>query len=345
MDIRYHKWLELEVTHTYFKDNVCSVLNTVPTGTTAQLFKNYQILLKRHANKLSLFVGLAEGESLDVLKQFEGISNLYFQILQEDNFFFSYTDFAFSIEEELLFFSNLNKEASANQLQQSQFTNKTDLVSKRPDVFSIGLKTEDTSLEIKNSEGTSIINEAVSNAENPNYVVNLSGQESGVYQLFINGQLMDTFYMNSERFIQNTIGVIQLNMESLKNSYEDGLTYHIDFDSRLVHRQYKVVLPTARKIEVTTMEIQGMEGEKYEGPVKEKLIGDQTAEVFTSDIPLQLKIELDKHPQLNVVYTSEFSNRTNELEIKLPNPGLEGITKNINEENEVSFFSSTIIYV
>jgi len=345
MDIRYHKWLELEVTHTYFVDNVCSVLNLVPTDTTAQIFKNYQILLKRHANKLSFFVGLAEGESLDVLKQFEGISNLYFQVLQEDNFFFSYTDIEFSNEEELLFFSNLNKDTSATQLQLSQFANKTDLVSKRPEVFNVSLKPDDTLLEVKSFDGTVVITEDVSNVENPNYVVNLGGQESGVYQLFTNGQLTDTFFMTSETMEINAIGVIQLHMESLKNSYQDGLIYHIDFDSRSVHRQYKVVLPTARKIEVTTIEIQGMENEKYDGPEQEKLMGEQMAAVFTSDIPLQLKIELDKHPQLNVIYTSEFSNRTNELEIKLPNPGLERITKNINEENEVSFFSSTIIYV
>ena len=105
------------------------------------------------------------------------------------------------------------------------------------------------------------------------------------------------------------------------------------------------MLPTSRRIEVTTMEIQGMENEKYEGPVKENLMGEQTAEVFTSDIPLQLREELDKHPQLNLVYVSEFSNRTDELEMKLPNPSVELITKNTNEENEVSFFSSTIIYV
>lgn len=345
MDVRYFKWLELEVTHTYFIHNVCSVLRLVPTSATAQIFKNYQILLKRYANKLSFYVGLTEGESLDVLTQFEGISNLYFQVLQEDNFFFSYTDIEFSNEEELLFFSNLNKDAGATQLQLSQFTNQTDLVSKRAEIFTVSLKPNDTLLEVKTLDGTVVINEDVTNAENPNYVINLSNQESGVYQLWLNGELTDTFFMTSESLEPNVIGVIQLDMESLKNNYQDGLTYHIDFDARAVHRQYKIVLPTARKIEVSSLEIMGMENEEYDGPVKEKLIGEQMAEVFTSDIPLQLKLELDKHPQLNVTYTSEFSNRTSELEIKLPNPGVELITKNTNEENEVSFFSSTIIYV
>jgi len=345
MDIRYHKWLELEVTHTYFIHNICSVLKLVPTSETAQIFNNYQILLKRHKNTVSFYVGLTEGVSLDVLTQFEGISNLYFQVLQEDNFFFSYTDIEFSNEEELLFFSNLNKDAGATQLQGSQFTNETDLVSKKPEVFNVSLKSDDTLLEVKTLDGTVIISEDVSNVENPNYVINLGSQESGVYQLWLNGELMDGFFMTSERMELNAIGVIQLQMESLKNNYEDGLTYHMDFNARAVHRQYKVVLPTERKIEVNTIEILGMEDEKYDGPIKEKLIGEQMAEVFTSDIPLQLKIELDKHPQLNVIYTSEFSNRTNELEIKLPNPSLERIAKNTNEENEISFFSSTIIYV
>ncbi|MEM7085768.1 MAG: hypothetical protein AAF489_06270 [Bacteroidota bacterium] len=345
MDIKYHKWLELEVTHNYFVDNVCPVLNLLPMGATSQVFKNHQILMKRHSNKVSFYIGLADGAPLDILKQFEGISNLYFQVVNEDNFFFNYTGIEFSNEQELLFFSNLNKDAGATQLQGSQFTDKTDLVSKRPKIFNLSLKPTDTLLEVKTHNGTVVMSEDVTNAENSNYTVHLENQESGVYQLFLNGVLMDTFFMTSERIELNAIGVVQLDMETIKNNYDDGFTYHIDFNAKAAHRKYKVVLPTARRIEVSTLEIKGMENEKYNGPVKETLIGEQMAEVFTSDIPLPLKQKLDKHPQLNVAYTSEFSNRTNELEIKLPNPGVEGITKNTNEENEVSFFSSTIIYV
>lgn len=301
--------------------------------------------MKKHENLVSLYVGLAEGESLDVLTHLEGITTLDFQVLQEDNYFFSYTDIEFSNEEQLLFFTNLNNDPNAFQLQLSQFTNERDLVSKKPEVFSINLKSSDTLLEVKTIDGSVVISEAVSNVENPNYVINLSNQESGVYQMSLNGELMDTFFMTSERIDLNAIGIIQLDMNSLKANYKDGLRYHIDFDARAVHREYKVVLPTVRKIEVTSMEIQGMENEKYQGPVKEKLIGEQMAQVFTSDIPLPLKLELDEHPQLNVTYISEFSNRTSELEIKLPNPGVERITKSTNEGNEVSFSSSTIIYV
>jgi len=345
MNITYHKWLEIEVTHTYFIDIVCSVLNLVPTSATAQILKNYQILIKRHANTFSFYVGLTEGASLNVLEQLEGISNLYFQVLLEDNFFFNYTDMEFSNETALLFFSNLNKEPNATQLQQSQFTNETDLVSNRPEIFNINLTAEDTSLQIKTLDGTTLISEDLSNTGTLNYGINLSSQESGVYQLFLNDKLIDTFFMSSERTALNAIGVIQLNMESFKNIDAEDPTYHIDFNARAVHRRYKVVLPTERRMEVSTLKIKGMENEIYNGPVKERLMGEQMAEVFTSDIALPLKIALDKHPQLNVVYTSEFSNRTNELELKLPNPSVEQIAKNTNEENEVSFFSSTIIYV
>ena len=345
MDVKYYKWLELEVTHTYFTNNICSVLKLFPTIETSQIFKNYQILHRKQENKVSFYVGLPEGESLDVLTQFEGISNLYFQVLLEDNLFFNYTDIEFSNEVELLFFSNLNKDASASQLQQSEFTNATDLVSIKPQAFAITLNPDVTLLEVKSLDGIVLISEDVSNTENTSYPVNLSNQESGVYQLFLNGALYDTFFMSPDSMELNPIGVVQLHMDSLKTNYKDGLTYHIDFTAKAVHRKYKIVLPTTRKIEVNTMEIKGMENEKYVGPVKENLMGEQTAEVFTSDIPLPLKAELDKHPQLNLVYVSEFSNRTDELEMKLPNPGVELITKNTNEENEVSFFSSTIIYV
>ena len=345
MNLRYHKWLEIEVTHTYFVDNICSVLNLVPTAATAHLFKNYQILAKRHANTLSFYVGLVEGATLDILTQFEGISSLYFQVMQEDSLFFSYTDIEFSREEKLLFFSNLNKNAGATQLQLGQFTNASNLLTRRPEVFALNLKPSDTQLEIKALDGRTVILEDVSNAENPNYTINLSGQESAVYQLFLNSELIDLFFMTPERLDSYTIGVIQIDMHSLKQNYMDGFTYQLAFDARAVHRQYKIVLPTTRQIDVSTIEIKGMENEKYNGPVKENLMGDQMVEVFTSDIPLKLKIQLEKHPQLYMTYTSELSNRANDLELKLPNPSAENISKNNNESDEVSFVSSTIIYV
>jgi hypothetical protein len=51
------------------------------------------------------------------------------------------------------------------------------------------------------------------------------------------------------------------------------------------------------------------------------------------------------HPQLQVNYSNEFSNRENLLEIKLPNPETEQLKKFNQKENDGSFLSSTIVYV
>ena len=237
MDVKYYKWLELEVTHTYFTNNICSVLKLVPAMETSQIFKNYQILQRRQDNTVSFYVGLPEGESLDVLTQFEGISTLNFQVLLEDHLFFNYTDIEFSNEEELLFFSNLNKDASATQLQQSDFTNTNDLVSIKPQSFAVNLDSDDTLLEVKNSDGIVLISEDLSNTEFASYPVNLSNQESGVYQLFLNGALKESFFISPDSIALNTIGVVQLHMDSLKTNYKDGLTYHIDFNAIAAHRK------------------------------------------------------------------------------------------------------------
>ncbi|MBL4662485.1 MAG: hypothetical protein JKY22_02735 [Flavobacteriaceae bacterium] len=343
MNIKYHKWLELEVTHNYFPDGICSILNIIPTQNSIRIFENYQILLKKHANTVAFYIGLNDEESLDVSKHFEGISNLYFQVLLEDNLFFNYTDIDFPNEDQTFIFSNKNKDNSALQL--SEFTSASDLVSIRKETFNINLEEGNTQLEVKNSSGLVVINKNISNTTASNYSINLSSEENGMYELFLNSESHGQFFKCTEQLDANCIGIIQLNIETLRHTYENGMKYHIDFYAQTVYRKYKIAVPDTRKMEITTMEIQGMENEKYTGPIEEKLMGNQMVSVFTSNIPLQVKLQLEKHPQLNIAYTSEFSNRASDLELKLPNPSTENINTNTNEENEVSFYSSTIIHV
>ena len=65
------------------------------------------------------------------------------------------------------------------------------------------------------------------------------------------------------------------------------------------------------------MNISGLTDEKYQGPVEQEIIGGQTAQVFTTANPLPLQNKLEESPQLQVTYSNDFSNRKNQMEIKL----------------------------
>ena len=345
MNVNYHKWLDCEITHNYFTDGICPIFSLTPMQGTTKMLRNFNILLNKQLNIHTLYSGLNNGAIFDIATQFNGITNLYFQITVDDAAFFSYTNLNSNIVDPLLYFSNTGNQINPQQLHSSSVVTNDEFVNNRPNKFTITLPSGETKLEIKSIAGTTVIEQQLSNPNELNYLLDLSQQEDDAYELWVNDELREKFFKSSEELISNTIGIIHLNMEAIIANYADGLKYKIDFVTRSVFWRYKIVVPESRKIEVAQMGIKGMDTEAYEGPVEEALMGNQMAQIFTSNVPMPLKQQLKKYPQLSMSYTSEFSNRTTELEIKLPNPGIENITKNNNEEGEDSFFSSTIIYV
>jgi len=306
---------------------------------------NFNILLNKQQNIHSFYAGLNNGTVFDITEQFNGISNLFFQLTVDDATFFNYTNLNANSVEPLLYFSNTGNQINPQQLHSSPVVTNDEFLDNRPNKFTIPLPSGETKLEIKSTVGMAVIEHQLSNPSDRDYHLDLSQYEDGAYELWVNDELLEKFFKSSEKLVPNAIGIIHLNMKSLIANYEDRLNYKIDFNARSVFWRYMVVVPESRKIEVTQMEITGMSTEAYEGPVDEEIVGNQTAHVFTSSIPMQLKQQLETYPQLRISYTNEFSNRTTELELKLPNPGIENITKNNHEESEDSFFSSTIIYV
>jgi hypothetical protein len=344
MNINYYKWLEFEVTHSYFPDGVSSIFSLIPFEDTGRLMHNYNMLLNAQRNSVSFYAGIDNEAEFLISQQFEGITNLYFQLIVTEATFFNYTNLKPTSEEQLCFLTNLNSVDEEFQLHRSEFVSEIDQISSLPKRFNYSIPAGDSILEVKTENGAVVFVQEFSNSGPINYLVNLDQLEDGAYELWLNNQLGRKFFLSNQSLDVSCIGVVQINMETLISHNKDSLKYHIDFDSRSVHWRYKIVVPASRKIEVQQMSITGIAGENYEGPIEEPLMADQTASIFTSDIALPLKYSMETTPILKITYTSNFSDNGT-LELKLPIPGAESISKNTNEENEDSFFSSTIIYV
>ncbi len=336
--------MECEITHSYFPDGQSAIFGLIPTRDTSKWLHNYDILLHKNGNVHSLYAGVNNGMAFDISNQFAGITNLVFQLTVEDNEFFNYTDLNLNSEEELLYFSNVNRPNNSGQLHASPFVTQEEIVKARPDRFVLLLPSGEIKLEIKTASGNTIREEALSNSMDIHFNLDLSQEEDGAYELWINNELQERFYKTSEALRPGTLGIVHLAMDTILENYEAGLKYTIDFATRSVHWRYKVVVAPNRNIKVLDMSITGIQNENYLGPVVEQFTREQEANIFMSDIPLPLQEKMEKTPVLKITFTSEFSDEDTS-EIKLPNPRGGSISKNTIEENEASFYSTSIIYV
>jgi len=345
MNVNYHKWLELELTNSYFLDAVSTDISIIPTPETSRLLDNYNILLHSRINLFHLFIGVDSASEFSFSESFNGLKTLEFQLLANNNLFFNYTDLPQVFDTELFFFGNTDASEKSTSLSKNQFASSEDIVTLKSKVFDINIESGSNLLEIKDQNEAVIMDIDLSINETPGVQINLNQFNSGLYDIYIDDQFKERIYISNGNLAVNCFGILNINMDTLRDRTEANVNYSINFKARPVFWQYKVIIPESRKIEVLGIEIKGAGDETYSNPVEEPIVGGQTAKVFTSNMVLPLQYTLAEHPQLQLEYTNEFSDRKNEMEISLPNPGAENLRKFNTGEHADAFFSSTIIYV
>ncbi|UTW66989.1 hypothetical protein KFE94_02415 [bacterium SCSIO 12643] len=337
MDITYHNWLNIEITHLYFTDGICSNIHLNPFQNTSTICQNYNILLHQKQNTTSFFVG--NKKSNYTQEDFLAITPMYFQITSDDLYFFNYTNIS-PTPDSLLFFET----SSHINIQNGDYASAKNLISHKPLVFDISIPYNNVQIEVQPIHGRPFISESVDGTQNSEYNVNLVTQETGVYQILLNGEVEETFFISTVELNPNCIGILYLNpLEVISQNLSTPLK--INFQTRSTYREYQIVVPTKRKINISSITIQGGNGEKYSGPKEDKILNGQTAQVFTSTSPLPLEKEPKTHPKLYLDYTNQYSNRTNQMEVLLPNPDTQNIKPYNLKGDSNSFYSSNIVYV
>lgn len=136
MNIQYHKWLDVEVTNSYFAEGVCPVFKLIPFPDIAERLRNYNILIQKKNNIFSFYTGIPQETTFDIATEFSTLNDLYFQLVLEDTLFFSYTGIP-SLEAQQIFYF-INSE-TATTLQKSLFVSEKDIVDYRPQNFNLAL--------------------------------------------------------------------------------------------------------------------------------------------------------------------------------------------------------------
>lgn len=344
MNIKYHPWITFEVINDYFPQGICPVIELIPSESTALILKNYEILINRTDNKHVLYVGIDAAEMFDPGTLFTDIEDLYFRVLATDFRFAMYSEIPSFSDVQLFSFGNGLNTENANVLQHSEFVSEADLMPVKPSQFSVEIPEGNVSLQVTDDSGTVVSEIDLEDNTNSRYPVKLPIHSEGIFKLSINGNLKETFMVVPGDIPENILGVLRFDVAKHLEDPSNENTYSLSFEVRSVFRTYTIIVPESRKIEIVEMDVLDPDGNSYDGPEEQVLMG-QPARVFTSPGKLPLQQVQEKGPQLAVQYTNELSTSAIPLEMDLPNPEPESIQKYLQGEHAGAYFSSTIVYV
>lgn len=336
MQSNYINWFDVVLNHNYFYKGVFKSFVLLPFKESARAMKNYQIMQSKNDNQVTFFIADQEQTLSENLK---GLDNIYFQILNQDNLFFNYTNLPFLNENQLYYFENLED----GGLKTEHLATPSDLFEKFKKSFNLSLSIQNSLIEVKTLKGISVFSTNSNGVQN--LPINLVSLEDGPYQLWINNELKKHIFLSDEELNQNCIGIINLNIEQLLNNSNASKKLKISFDARSAYFEYQVVIPPNRKIDVKDMSIATPDGEAYTGPQEQEIIGQQKANVFTSKTAFQLQHKTNTASKLALTYANNFSNRNNQLQRDLPYPEINGLKKYNAENGQQDYLLTTIVYV
>lgn len=342
MTIKYYKWLQCKVTHNYFNDDVSSVFGLIPFRETAQQMNNYSIMLRHERNSFSFYIGKTDGNPPNVNTEFEGIADLYFQLVVSDYLFFNTTDLDINDQQKVLLLSNLSEAADSNIMHSGSSVSEDDTIKIRSVQFDYELPQGNGKLEITDEVGNVVLENEYSNDQVTTVPIDLQNLEVGKYTLSLSDGSTEEFFLIQETLHEECIGIVRINMEAMKANHSDDLTYEVKFEPRSIYWEYKIILRGDHTL--LSVGIEGIDSETYSGPVEEDFMGNQKAHVFMSSIPRPMKQKHEHNPELTYTYSSENTD-SDTLTLKLPIPGPEALKTKQSEEGEVSFYSTSIIYV
>lgn len=344
MSLNYYKWMDLEVFHNYFTQGVGLSFRLIPFSSSTKKMKNFNILPRQQKNKIEFFGGTESTTAFDISAAFNGLNSLYFKLVVEDELFFNYTNLSFANNQSCFYLENRRNEESAGLFHTSPFVSNYDVLKIRPKSFMFQLPELEVKIEIKTKDGEIKFTDEQNGVVVTNYQFDLNSFEDDVYQLWINNELHDTFFMSDESFSSNLFGIVKINMAHIITEFNNPPQYQIKFNTRKVFWEYQIVLPKEGYFEVHEIAVKGIHNEIYTGPFYKELPNGGIAYVFASPNALQLQYQLPSTPILNMSYTNN-SSAIKQLDIKLPNPGANQLTIHKQGEREGSFYASEIVYI
>ncbi|KAA3623781.1 MAG: hypothetical protein DWP94_05335 [Flavobacterium sp.] len=89
--MQYHKFLELEILHSYFPNGISESFRISPLPISVRDLQNYNIQMNANKNIFTFYCGVSESENFDLTEALNGLNTLQFQLYHEDDNFKNYT--------------------------------------------------------------------------------------------------------------------------------------------------------------------------------------------------------------------------------------------------------------
>ena len=329
---QYISWFDLNLFHSFFKNEVYTAFNIVPVGAIKNLAQKGILKYKKQANQLSFYIELPA--YMDSIDEYITAADYYLIVYSTDPQIAGKTVFATlptpNGEEkdentiETVYYSNLHEGQKA--------------ITVKPKLF-MQLLANGTTLEIKDFNGT-VIREYTGVAERNTVNVNLSGYDDGIYSVWENGKEVMNFFLTDQN-LDTAMAVVQVVAQPLKT--QKNLEVH--FTAKEAFWNFKIAIKADITVAEDQISIEEFQQANFSAPNKIHLSSNTITYEFNSSKPIAIQADFEESPRLKLGYSDRFSVQTKQMEIKLPNPSFGNLERYQEGDNKGQLFLSKIVYI
>jgi hypothetical protein len=91
MNAYYHKFLTIEITHSYFEKGISHSFELQPFQETATILTKYGVLIRKEQNRFSFYAESSKQDNFDIATELADLGLLHFQLMNNDPLFAAYT--------------------------------------------------------------------------------------------------------------------------------------------------------------------------------------------------------------------------------------------------------------
>lgn len=352
---RHTELCDLHFLHEYFKDSMFSSAELVPDAET--IFDMRRLHLLYRIDRKGLVLGYRIGEGSSNLQRLTKPMRLTFWIKVNDPYFLNYSELPFEFSNHLYYFSNREAgklDTSKRTLSQNAIVTGEDRVPMGGPIvrYDYARPLIDAEIEARDDFGQ-VAFELKQQGENSFVNVNLNGEYPGKFHLYINQELVFSYYMVPTS-VGKVLGVVDIFIDKNDQSiysFFDGIgdlirqRYEVRFKNRSIKWKYLVVESTPVSVHTDPQVIDARRGRNLD-----TMPFDAPKEVELSANMKAIEITTKGFIPLKEVQEERFKLRTKKGKAKvdsvidLPCATARSNFK-INSENNSEVFSELLVYL
>jgi len=348
ISFNYKTLFKLAIGHTFYADQAGDDLKIVIAPECSGLFRKLDLVAKEDGGECFF---LYAPDKLDGLLQLieKKEVKLTYLVYTRNQYFYNFTDVSLENNSKIFYFSNnrVTKENETVILHEGQHAGDKD---RYPIIRELLLQggANGSRFEVKNDLNQVVLTKDV--PANGSVVITNSQLPLGLYALYENGTLKETFVLYTNVPVLKPVAIIDISLTgSIKGELINGIqnhdvpfyNYKIVFNTRSTYWKYLLIGKYFSGLKNTIID-SGSGDLKFTGPEEVKLNNGADAIMFVSNQPLPLKQKYDYRFQLKNVRNGSAGGKI--IMEKLPFASFEMIKPESREGNS-KIFSEIIVHI